>query len=91
MAEGLPLTLEQVLFGFLREKGVAAFTSEAFRRRSDNGFDDMGHGSHRGNSMSDKGSSDEGLDFKNIANPVSAYFFLSDDVQDEINRGKRKT
>ena len=52
--------------------------------------DDMGHGSHRDNSMSDKGNSEGGLDFKDIANPVSAYFFLSDDVQDEISGGKKK-
>ena len=56
----------------------------------DNGYDDMGHGSHRDNSMSDKGNPEGGLDFKDIANPVSAYLFLSDDVQDEISGGKKK-
>ena len=56
----------------------------------DNGYDDMGHTSHRNNSMSDNGSSEGGLDPMNIANPVSAYFFLSDDAQDEITGEKRK-
>jgi rubrerythrin len=56
----------------------------------DNGYNDMGHASHRDNSMSEKGSSDGGLDFKDIANPVSAYFFLSDDVQDEISGSHKK-
>ena len=56
----------------------------------DNGYDDMGHTSHRNNSMPDTGNSDGGLDFKDIANPVSAYFFLSDDVQDEITGEKKK-
>jgi len=58
---------------------------------NDNGYDDMGHTSHRDNSMSDNGNSDGGLDFKDIANPVSAYLFLSDDVQDEISGGKKKS
>ena len=40
--------------------------------------------------MPDKGNSDGGFDPINIANPVNAYFFLNDDVQDEITGGKRK-
>jgi len=55
-----------------------------------NGYDDMGHVSHRNNSMSDEGSSDGGLDPMDIVNPVSAYFFLSDDAQDEITRTDKK-
>ncbi len=39
--------------------------------------------------MPDEGA-EGGFDPLDIANPVSAYFFLSDDVQDEIGGGKRK-
>ena len=56
----------------------------------DNGYSDMGNASHRDNSISDNGSSDGGPDFTDIANPVNAYFFLSDDAQDEIT-GSGKT
>ena len=56
----------------------------------DKGYDEMSQPSHRSNSMSDNGSSEGELDPMNIANPVSAYFFLSDDAQDEINRTKKK-
>jgi len=56
----------------------------------DNGYNDMDNGSQRDGSMPDKSSSDGGLDFTDIANPVSAYFFLSDDAQDEISGGKKK-
>jgi len=56
----------------------------------DNGYDGIDYASHRDNSIPDTGNSDGGLDFKDIANPVSAYFFLSDDAQDEITGGKKK-
>jgi Zn finger protein HypA/HybF involved in hydrogenase expression len=56
----------------------------------DNGYDDVGHTSHSNNSLSNNGSSEGGFDPMNIANPVSAYFFLSDDAQDEITGEKRK-
>ena len=56
----------------------------------DNGNNDMGHTSHRDNSMSDNGSSEGGFDPTDIANPVSAYFFLSGDAQDEITGEKKK-
>ena len=56
----------------------------------DNGYDDMDHASHRDNSMPDKGSSEGDLDPMDIANSVSAYFFLSDDAQDEITGEKKK-
>ena len=49
----------------------------------DSGYDDMGHASHRETSMPDK-SAEGGFDPMDIANPVSAYFFLSDDAQNEI-------
>jgi len=39
--------------------------------------------------MPDEGA-EGGFDPLDIANPVSAYFFLSDDVQDEIGGGKEK-
>lgn len=56
----------------------------------DNGYDEMSHASHRSNSMSDNGSSEGGFDPMDIANPVSAYFFLSDDAQDEISGTDKK-
>ena len=41
--------------------------------------------------MPDKGEAGEEFDPMDITNPVSAFFFLSDDVQDEIQgSGKRK-
>jgi len=55
----------------------------------DNGYDDMDNTSQRDGSMPDKGS-EGGLDPMNIANPVSAYFFLSNDAQDKITGEKRK-
>jgi len=56
----------------------------------DNGYNDKDFASHRDNSMPDKGSSEGGFDPRDITNPVSAYFFLSDDAQDEITGEKRK-
>ena len=55
-----------------------------------NGYDDMGHASQQDGSMPDKGSPEGGVDPMEIANPVSAYFFLSDDAQDEISWKKKK-
>jgi len=54
----------------------------------DNGYNDMDNASRRDASMPDK-SAEGGLDPMDIANPVSAYFFLSDDAQDEISGEKR--
>ena|GEM_PF-2094498 len=51
---------------------------------------DISHTSQRDGSIPDTDNSDGGLDFKDIANPVSAYFFLSDDAQDEISGVKKK-
>ena len=56
----------------------------------DNGYNDMDNASQREESMSDKGSSEGGLDRMDIANPVSAYFFLSDDAQEEITGSDKK-
>jgi len=56
----------------------------------DNGYSDMGNASHRDNFVSDKGSSEAGFDPMDITNPVSAYFFLSDDTQDEISGSDKK-
>ena len=39
---------------------------------------------HQNNSCADEESSQKRLDPMDISDPVSAYFFLSDDVQDEI-------
>lgn len=49
----------------------------------------MEDASHRNSSLLDKGA--EGLiDSMDIANPVSAYFFLCDDAQDEISGSDNK-
>jgi len=56
----------------------------------DNGHDDMDFASHRHSSMPNEGSSEEGFDPMDIANPISGYFVLSDDAQDEISVGKKK-
>jgi len=45
----------------------------------DNGYDDIDYASQRDGSMPDK-RAEGGLDPMDIANPVSAYFFLSDDA-----------
>ena len=55
----------------------------------DNGYNDMDNASQREESMPDK-SAEGGFDPMNIVNPVSAYFFLSDDAQDEIRGSDRK-
>jgi len=55
----------------------------------DNGYDDMDSTSQRDRSVPDKGF-EGGLDPMDIGNPVSAYFFLSDDAQDEIAGEKKK-
>ena len=55
----------------------------------DNGYNDMDSASQREESMPDK-SAEGGFDPMNIVNPVSAYFFLSDDAQDEISGEKKK-
>ena len=55
----------------------------------DNGYDDMAHDSNRVGSMPDEPS--EGAPGPlDIANLVSAYLFLRDDAQDEINGIDRK-
>ena len=56
----------------------------------DNGHDDMDVVSHRNTSIQEKNGSEGGIDPLDIANPASAYFFLSDDAQDEIGAAKRK-
>ena len=55
----------------------------------DNGYDDIDSMSQRNGSIPDK-SAEGGLDPMDIVNPVSAYFFLSDDAQDEISVSDRK-
>ena len=54
------------------------------------GYDDTGHISGTDESMADKTGAEGGFDPMDIVNPVSAYFFLSDDAQDEISGGKKK-
>ena len=46
----------------------------------DDGYDNMDYSPHREEATSDK-SAEGGLNPMNIANPVSAYLFLNDDVQ----------
>jgi len=53
-------------------------------------YRDVDHASHRDSSMPDKGGSEGGFDPMDIDNPVNAYFFLSDDAQDEINGSDKK-
>ena len=55
----------------------------------DNGHEDMDYVSHREEPMPDK-STEVGIDPMDIANPVSAYFFLSDNAQDEISGSDKK-
>ena len=55
-----------------------------------NGHDDMGVASHGNSSIQDESGSEGGIDPLDIANPASAYFFLSDDAQDEISGEKRR-
>lgn len=43
-------------------------------------YDDVGYNPHREKSMPDKSSSEGEFDPMAIANPVSAYFSLSDDA-----------
>ncbi len=61
----------------------------AWDHEYDNGYNDMDYASHREESIPDK-SAEGGFGPMDIANPVSAYFFLSDDAQDELTGGKRK-
>jgi len=55
----------------------------------DDEYDNMDYSSHGKESIPDK-STEGGIDPMDIANPVSAYFFLSDDAQDEITGEKKK-
>ena len=55
----------------------------------DNGHDNMDVASCGNNSIQDGSSSKGGIDPLDIANPESAYFFLSDDAQDEISGEKK--
>lgn len=55
----------------------------------DNGYNEVNNAPHRDESALDKGS-EGGLDPTDIVNPVIAFFFLSDDAQDEIT-GSSKT
>ena len=56
----------------------------------DDEYDNMEVASHRDESMSETGS-ERRTHPLDIANPASAYFFLSDDAQDEISgRGKKR-
>ena len=54
-------------------------------------YEDSAYDTPESRGVIDEGESQNGFDPLDITNPVSAYFFLSDDVQDEIQgSGKRK-
>jgi len=55
----------------------------------DNGYNDMNNTSQRDGSMPYK-SAEGGFDPTDIADPASAYFFLSNDAQDEITGSDKK-
>ncbi len=56
----------------------------------DNGYEELNVGSSGNTAIHDGSGAEGGLDPMDITNPVSAYFFLSDDAQDEINGEKKK-
>lgn len=49
-------------------------------------YGDRDDDSAAGRESNEADASKDGFDPTDIANPVSAYFFLSDDVQDELGR-----
>jgi len=53
-------------------------------------YDDTHSASHRVGSIPEGSDAGDGFDPMDIANPISAYFFLSDDAQDEINGSSQK-
>jgi len=53
-------------------------------------YDNMDYSPHGEETIPDK-STEDGIDPMYIANPVSAYFLLSDDAQDEISGSDKKT
>ena len=55
----------------------------------DDGYDEIGNSSERGGLTDNQGSNGSFSPF-DIRNPASAYFFLSDDVQDEISGNNKK-
>ena len=57
----------------------------------DERYDGTSNVSRTDKSMADKSGTESGLDPIDIANPVSAYFFLSDDAQDEISGSDKKS
>jgi hypothetical protein len=54
----------------------------------DSGYDELSNSSQQ-HGLTDNQGTDGNFDPLDISNPASAYFFLSDDVQDEIS-GKDK-
>jgi hypothetical protein len=53
-------------------------------------YEDSDYNHPESEDMTDKDGAGEGFDPNDISNPASAYFFLSDDAQDEIE-GSKKT
>jgi len=57
---------------------------------SDSAYDNTHSTFQRDEPTPDGSNARNGFDPRDIANPVSAYFFLSDDAQDEIDGSTRK-
>ena len=56
----------------------------------DNGYDDIGNSSQQHGIIEEK-RANGGFDPMDVADPINAYFFLSDDAQDEIvGKDKKK-
>jgi hypothetical protein len=56
----------------------------------DSGYDGIGDSSQQHGIIDEKRNNCD-FDPMDVANPISAYFFLSDDAQDEISVRKRNT
>lgn len=57
----------------------------------DNGYESDPLGSSSDLDLSnDKGEAERSFDPLNLRNPVNAYFFLSDDVQDELEKPQKR-
>ena len=53
-------------------------------------YEDSDYSPPESGDMPDKDETGDGFDPMDITNPVSAFFFLSDDVQDELHGGDKK-
>jgi len=53
-------------------------------------YGDSDYSSPESEDMTDKAEAGDGFDPMDITNPASAFFFLSDDVQDDLQGGNKK-